>query len=198
MSKSLLYCEDCGRFVETDIQQRCETLRVKGIDITLDVDSCVCKSCGKPVFSPDVDDNSMKQFYREYRRITGLLQPEEIHAIRDQYGMSQESFARVLGMGAKTISRYENGSLQDEAQNNLILLMRDRKNMRILMEQHPERLPFSMNFETWHDAAEYMTSVSMQETNTPVIDFTRFKIMKERGNGYADDVYSTSLDILQA
>ena len=140
MEKKLLYCEKCGRFVKTRIQKREETLAVKGVDITLNVDTCTCCTCGTPVFSHDTDDDSLKQFYREYRRRMGLLQPEEIRAIRSKYGVSQETFAKVLGMGAKTIARYENGSLQDEAQNNLILLMRDFSNMRKLIELHPERL----------------------------------------------------------
>ena len=34
--------------------------------------------------------------------------------------MTQTSFAKILGFGDKTIARYENGSIQDTAQNNLM------------------------------------------------------------------------------
>lgn len=197
MNRRMLYCEECGRLVEIQSQTRSETLKVKGVDITLDIDTCVCTACGNPVFVPDVDGESLKRFYREYRRRMGLLQPEEIRDIRSKYGMSQETFARVLGMGAKTIARYENGSLQDEAHNNLILLMRDRKNMYTLWDLHRERLPVCGEIAA-SCVDEYRTSVSSCEANTPVIDFERFKSMKERGNVYADDIYSASPDVFQA
>ena len=184
MSEKLHYCEKCGRFVGTEVQKRSETLTVKGMDITLDVDTCVCQTCGATVFSPDVDSDSLKRFYREYRERTGLLQPEEIRAIRGEYGMSQETFAKVLGMGAKTIARYENGSLQDEAQNNLILLMRDRRNMRQLLELHPERLSDEERMK-YMEGSEYNTQVgSASDSKGIIVDLEQFRDMKERGRDY--------------
>lgn len=59
-----------------------------------------------------------------YRQRHGLLQPEEIRRIREKYGLSQVAFAKVLGLGNKTVARYENGSIADMAQNNLIELMK--------------------------------------------------------------------------
>lgn len=189
MEKKLHYCEKCGRFVGTAVQKRSETLKVKGMDITLDVDTCVCQTCGATVFSPDVDDDSLKRFYREYRERVGLLQPEEIRAIRGEYGMSQETFAKVLGMGAKTIARYENGSLQDEAQNNLILLMRDRRNMRQLLELHPERLSDEERTR-YMEGSEYNTQVGpVSDSTGTIVDFGQFKNLKVRGEGYANDFY---------
>ena len=197
MKENLLYCGNCGRFVEAAIQRRDETLKVKGVDITMNVDVCVCGICGEPVFSPEVDEDSLKQFYREYRRRMGLLQPEEIRAIRGEYGMSQETFARVLGMGAKTIARYENGSLQDGAQNNLILLMRDRRNMRQLLELHPERYPKEERMKAMGENA-YTTSVSpIVDSSDKIVDLTQYRSIKERGNGYAYDVYGAGYDVLQ-
>lgn len=197
MERKLHYCEKCSRFVKIEIQKRSETLKVKGMDITLDVDTCVCQTCGATVFSPDVDDDSLKQFYREYRKRAGLLQPEEIRAIRGEYGMSQETFAKVLGMGAKTIARYENGSLQDEAQNNLILLMQDRRNMRHLLELHPDRLSDDERMR-YMGNLDYNTRVApVSDSNGKIIDFGQFKNLKERGNGYADDIYGANHDVYQ-
>ncbi len=197
MERKLHYCEKCGRFVETEIQKKSETLKVKGMDITLDVDTCVCQACGATVFSPDVDDDSLKQFYRVYRARAGLLQPEEIRAIRGEYGMSQETFAKVLGLGAKTIARYENGSLQDEAQNNLILLMRDRRNMRKLLELHPERLS-NEERGRYIVSPVYNTHVApVSDSNGKITDFQKFKDLKERGKGYANGFYCADPDVLQ-
>lgn len=193
--EKLLYCEKCGDFVPTRIQKKCETLKVKGIDITLEVDSCVCINCGEVAFSPDIDEASLKQFYREYRKRSGLLQPEEIREIRRMYDLSQEAFARVLGLGAKTIARYENGSLQDEAQNNLIFLMQDRRNMKKLLELHPERL-------SEHERSaiaiqmDYTASVSYSDDNTNIIDIDKYRHEKGDDSHYANEVYESGNDLL--
>lgn len=66
--------------------------------------------------------------------------PEEIKQIRQQYGITQVGFSRVLGFGDKTIARYENGALQDTAPNNLILLMKNEKNFIELWEKRKDLL----------------------------------------------------------
>ena len=56
--------------------------------------------------------------------------PDEIKKIREQYGLSQRSFSKLLNWGDKTIFRYENGSIQDKAHNSLLLFLKDPENMR--------------------------------------------------------------------
>ena len=46
---------------------------------------------------------------------------------------------KFLALGEKTITRYENGSLQDEAQNNLILLVRNPENFMLLVNKNKEK-----------------------------------------------------------
>lgn len=62
--------------------------------------------------------------------------PEEIKAIREQYGLSQRSFSKLLNWGDKTIFRYENGSIQDKAHNSLLVLLRDSRNMSIFLNEN--------------------------------------------------------------
>ena len=53
------------------------------------------------------------------------MQPEEIEKIREQYGLSQKNFARLLGWGDITIHRYESGAIQDDAHNDVLSLIKD-------------------------------------------------------------------------
>lgn len=48
------------------------------------------------------------------------LTPQDIKDIRDKYGLSQKSFARLLGLGEASISRYEKGQQPTKANANLI------------------------------------------------------------------------------
>lgn len=45
---------------------------------------------------------------------------EEIKAIRGKYGLSQQSFARLLGIGEASMVRYESGQKPSKANANLI------------------------------------------------------------------------------
>ena len=131
----MFYCENCGREVETKIVNRLETFAVLGENIEIECKVMVCAECGEELFCEELDAQTLNDAYNEYRRIHKLLLPEEIRKIREQYGLSQRGFAKLLNWGDKTICRYENGSLQDKAHNSILLLLREPENMRkYLME----------------------------------------------------------------
>lgn len=130
------YCPVCGCERDVNLIQREETYPVKGEDVTIMATVCTCATCGEELLSFDYDDENLRKAYSKYRSAHGLLQPSEIKAIREQYGISQVTFARIIGVGDKTIARYENGSLQDEAINNLIMLTIDPKNLIVLLDKN--------------------------------------------------------------
>lgn len=129
------YCEECGREVETKVITKKEVYDICGESIEVDAQILVCAECGEEFYCEELDDATLVQAYNEYRRRHKLLLPEEIKKIREQYGLSQRSFAKLLNWGDKTICRYENGSIQDKAHNSLLLFLREPENMRTyLME----------------------------------------------------------------
>ena len=61
-----------------------------------------------------------------YRKKHGLLSADEIRAIRERFGLTQSELARLLHLGANTISRWESGrNVQTEAMEMLLRLLRD-------------------------------------------------------------------------
>ena len=61
-----------------------------------------------------------------YRRKRGLLSTEQIRAIRKQFGLTQGALARLLRLGANTVSRWESGrNVQTAAMDILLRLIRD-------------------------------------------------------------------------
>lgn len=123
----MMYCPTCECEQEILLVQKEETYPVKGEPITINATVCTCAHCGEEIMSIEYDDGNLRKAYAKYRSRHGLLQPEEIKAIREQYGVSQVEFARIIGVDDNAIARYENGSLQDEAANTQILLARDHK-----------------------------------------------------------------------
>lgn len=130
------YCEECGKEVETKIITKKEAYDVCGETIEVDARVLVCVECGEEFYSEKLDNATLVRAYNEYRRKHKLLLPEEIKKIREQYGLSQRGFAKLLNWGDKTICRYENGSIQDKAHNSLLLFFRDPENMRMYLTEN--------------------------------------------------------------
>ncbi len=130
------YCETCKKEVKTKIISRQETFNVCGENITVEAQILVCDECGEELFREELDSTTLVNAYNKYRKNHKLLLPEEIKRIREQYGLSQRSFAKLLNWGDKTICRYENGSIQDKAHNSLLLFLREPENMRTYLTEN--------------------------------------------------------------
>ena len=112
-----MYCPNCNSEVLTEVKTVSETYPVKGEEITVTAKVRCCKNCGQSIWDEELDGQNLLDAFAIYRQRHGLLQPEEIRRIREKYGLSQVAFAKVLGLGNKTVARYENGSIADMAQN---------------------------------------------------------------------------------
>ena len=130
------YCDVCGKEVETRVITQPETFKICGEEITVEAKILVCAECNEELFCEELDSQTLVSAYNEYRRRHKLLFPEEIKKIREQYGLSQRSFAKLLNWGDKTINRYENGSLQDKVHNSLLLFLKDPENMKTYLKEN--------------------------------------------------------------
>lgn len=130
------YCDECGKEVETKIITKKETYTICGESIEVDAQILVCADCGEEFYCEELDNATLIRAYNEFRKRHKLLLPEEITKIREQYGLSQRSFAKLLNWGDKTIRRYENGAVQDRAHNSLLLFLREPENMRTYLTEN--------------------------------------------------------------
>lgn len=108
------------------IKEQKMTYNVKGTPVTFLEKILIDDHTGEEIFDPKLEQENDVNLYNEYRKTKGLLLPKKIKEIRKKFGVTQTIFAKVLGLGDKTIARYENGSLQDMAQNNLIKAVSER------------------------------------------------------------------------
>lgn len=130
------YCEQCEKERETKVILKKESYHVCGELIEVDAQVLVCSECGEELFCEELDNTTLLNAYDKYRKKHKLLFPEEIRQIREQYGLSQRSFAKLLNWGDKTICRYENGSIQDKAHNSILLFLREPENMRTYLTEN--------------------------------------------------------------
>ncbi len=120
--KKLSYCDKCGKDVGFATSQRKIKGKFKGVSFVCTETLCQCAECGNYVEYPKITEANLRAFYDGYKDAVGLLTGDAIVAIRKKYGLSAESFSLMLGFGAKTITRYENGAIQTKEADNLIRL----------------------------------------------------------------------------
>lgn len=83
-----------------------------------------CASCGERYYTHDLAMASSRTRAAALRQHAGLLTPDEIRAFREQYGLSQAQLESILQTGAKTVVRWERGTVcQSRAADQLLRLM---------------------------------------------------------------------------
>jgi putative zinc finger/helix-turn-helix YgiT family protein len=134
-------CPACEEERALEVGTRRETLSVRNEPIEIEAAVERCTTCGEFFADLDEEEANFQQAYRIYRERHGLLQPEEIREIREQYGIGQRPLSRLLGWGEVTIHRYESGAIQDEVHNEVLLFLKDPENFRTIFEKNKDRLP---------------------------------------------------------
>jgi len=128
-------CSRCEKEAEFEVLSKRETLNVRNEPIEVEVEYLQCGECGDEVLDPTHGDDPFVKAYEEYRKRHGLLMPGEIAKWRKSLGLTQGELAKVIGIGTATISRYENGSLQDEAHEKLLRMAMQPAGLLHLVEK---------------------------------------------------------------
>ena len=118
-------CPACG----TEMLEKRGTLRlpVNGEDIPVpSAAHLACPACGEVVLGYKDSRRLSEDAIAIYRGRHGLLSADEIRSIRARFGLTQADFARLLRLGANTLSRWESGrNVQTAAMDLLLRLIRD-------------------------------------------------------------------------
>ena len=77
-----MYCPICEHEVESVVKTVQETYPVKGEDITINAHVCFCACCHSDIWDDVLDAQNLLDAYSAYRTKQGLLNPEDIRAIR--------------------------------------------------------------------------------------------------------------------
>ena len=118
-------CPTCG----TNMGEKRGTLRlpVNGEEISVPYAVHLsCPKCAEIVLRFQDSKRLHEDAIAIYRKKHGLLSADEIHAIRERFGLTQADLARLLRLGANTVSRWESGrNVQTAAMDMLLQLIRD-------------------------------------------------------------------------
>lgn len=117
------FCPSCQKESELTPIHRVENLSIKGENISVDVKFFVCTECNEEFDDPDPEYDPLALAYQEYRKRKGMVQPQDIRAFREKYEITQRELSELLGFGGATLSRYENGALQDQTHDTILHLV---------------------------------------------------------------------------
>ena len=185
-----MYCPICEHEVESVVKTVQETYPVKGEDITINAHVCFCACCHSDIWDDVLDAQNLLDAYSAYRTKHGLLNPEDIRAIREKYNLSQTAFARILGLGDKTITRYENGSIPDSAPNNLIFLCQQPSIFENLLEKNKDRIS-ETDYLNARSALEQRTQrIIYSQCNDPYTFEGDNRIVYKKNSYWGDRIYA--------
>lgn len=127
-------CMACGEEIALDGPGTVNgCLTVRGEEIRVEIPGFACPSCGQKYTTEMKPWDIADAVYREYRKRHGMVMPEEIRAFRLRMDMTQDELAMLLGCSRITISRYENGALQESSHDNLLHTAMDPGGFRNLL-----------------------------------------------------------------
>lgn len=112
-------CEDNNVFV----YKREIVINVKGEEVVAEEEFCRCEKCGEEFQTAEQMNQNNIRALDAYRKAHNLLTSEEIKNIRNKYKISQVEFAWFIGVGEKTITRYETKQIQEESNDRLMRLV---------------------------------------------------------------------------
>jgi len=92
--------------------------------VTVHSDHDECADCGERFYTPEQLQALEQRVSAALREADGLLSPAEIRSIRESLGLSQAGLEQLLGVGAKTVVRWERGTVvPNRATDNLLRVL---------------------------------------------------------------------------
>jgi putative zinc finger/helix-turn-helix YgiT family protein len=135
-----LFCGNCEEFHETTVTKEWREFQIKDTAVSGKVTVLTCVHCGSEVYDKKNAIANDIILFDDYKRKNKLLTSTDIKLIRDKYNLTQEALAKILGFGLKTITRYENGSIQDITHDNLLKLLFVENNFIMLWKEMENEL----------------------------------------------------------
>ena len=128
-------CPQCGGSIgeslgPLEVPLRGQSVKVVGIPHGL------CSGCGETYLGIDEMERVQKAAVDQARQTQGLLRPDEIRSLRAELGnISQARLEHLLGVGAKTVVRWEKGTVfQSAAADRLMRLVRAMPELAVVLE----------------------------------------------------------------
>jgi putative zinc finger/helix-turn-helix YgiT family protein len=108
-------------------------VKVRELEVSIETEYLRCNDCQGEFDDPSSEFDKMATAYAEYKKIKGFLQSTEIKEFRNSLRLTQKELCGLLGWGDVTLSRYENGHIQDESHDKSLRMAMTSDGMSVLL-----------------------------------------------------------------
>lgn len=130
-------CPICEKVTECSLHEVEEIYTIKGEKVHVNVNFFTCSECNENFEKFNGEEDYLRLAYSKYRQMHDMVQPEDIVNFRKSYNLTQKELSSLLGWGGATMSRYENGALQDSAHDKILkLIMKPDNLLSLINSQH--------------------------------------------------------------
>jgi HTH-type transcriptional regulator/antitoxin MqsA len=119
MTDNITECPLCGGSVTRKNSSMPIALGRRNVQVAGDFSSC--DSCGEVFLAPGETDRVLRAAADQVRQEENLLASSEIIALRKSLGLTQAQFEQMLGVGPKTVVRWERGTVFQNAATDMLL-----------------------------------------------------------------------------
>lgn len=107
-------CAECGGEVRLSAEPIAFDVRGQSVSVP-GIEHGRCLACDEEYLSLDAAESLQKEAIRRSKAARGLLSPDEVRALRHSLSLSQAAFEKLLGVGPKTVVRWEKGTVFQSA-----------------------------------------------------------------------------------
>ena len=118
--KEVQFCPFCEEEHDVILKKEIRKSIVKDCELESEIYFYECNKSGETFESGELLDINLMLMRDAYRKKNNLLTKDEIVSIREKYKITQEDLSNMLGLGEKTIARYETNTIQDRPYDVLL------------------------------------------------------------------------------
>ena len=140
----------------------------------------VCEDSGEEFTTTEQDELFCNELYNKYREKHGFPFPDEIRAVRENYGLNYTQISKIMGFGINQWKQYEEGCVPSESNAKLILAAGSKNGMKSMVQS-------SIAEFTQTEYAKILKSIEAVDENVEDHEKLLFYGNTKRGitNGYA-------------
>lgn len=99
-----------------------------------------CNKCNNDFTTSKQDELAVSQVYNQYREKYNIPFPEQLTAIKKEYGLNSTNFAKILGFGVNQFANYEKGEIPNLSNATLLSLCLAPQEMLKIIERKKDVL----------------------------------------------------------
>ncbi len=111
----------------------------RGVEVEYNESYYINPSTNEEVYFRSAEKENNRELIEAYKSKTNLLTSNEIKEIRKKYNLTQRDYSFALGLGEITVHRFEKGSIQSDADNQLMLLSTNPEHFIKMLDDNRER-----------------------------------------------------------